>query len=137
MTTTETGRRGAGKAKPLNICLDELPRKVQQGDVVTRYVECGEMAIRYARVPAGTDMGPVLEGLPDDRCPSAHWGIVLQGSVQMVHADGTKQVTRAGEAYYWPAGHTAFMDEPTAFLEIGPTEPMRRFSEHAKHKLGG
>jgi hypothetical protein len=119
----------------MNAELDDLPLEVQQGELVTRYTEWGEMGVRYARVPAGTDMGPVLEGLPGDRCPSPHWGVVLEGAVRLTGADGIEEVTRAGEAYYWPAGHTARMDEATPFLEIGPADAMRRFSEHAKAKF--
>ena len=119
----------------MNTELDALPLEVQQGELVTRYTEWGDMGVRYARVPAGTDMGPVLEGLPGDRCPSPHWGVVLEGAVRLTGADGTEEITRAGEAYYWPAGHTARMDEATAFLEIGPAGAMRQFSEHAKAKL--
>jgi hypothetical protein len=48
------------------------------------------MAVRFARVPAGTDMSPVLAGLPGDRCPSPHWGIVLEGAVHVVAADDTE-----------------------------------------------
>ena len=59
----------------------DMPIEVAQGDLVTRYVELGDMAIRHATLPAGTDMAPVLHGLPDDRCPSPHWGIVLTGSI--------------------------------------------------------
>lgn len=95
------------------------------------------MAVRYARVPAGTDMGPVLEGLPNDRCPSPHWGIVLEGSITLVHEDGTKENTRAGEAYYWPAGHTAFAEDDVVFIEVGPVAEMRAFGEHAKAKFAG
>ena len=51
----------------MNGALDELPIEVQQGGIVTRYAEWGDMAVRFARVPAGTDMGPVLEGLPGGR----------------------------------------------------------------------
>jgi len=116
--------------------LDDLPVELQAGDLVTRYTEWGDMAVRFARVPAGTDMCPVLEGLPGDRCQSPHWGIVLSGSVRVTDADGAETVTRAGEAYYWPAGHTAAMDEETSFLEIGPVAAMRQFSEHARAKLG-
>ncbi|MGA9746208.1 MAG: hypothetical protein WBQ50_02005, partial [Nocardioides sp.] len=64
-------------ATPIN----QLPVEIAQGDLETRYVELGDMAIRHARVPAGTDMAPVLQGLPGDRCPSPHWGIVLEGSL--------------------------------------------------------
>ncbi|MBY5161307.1 hypothetical protein [Salsipaludibacter albus] len=116
--------------------LNDLPVELDQGELVTRYAEWGDMAVRYAQLPAGTDMGPVLEGLPGDRCPSDHWGIVLEGSITLVHADGTEEVTGEGEVYHWPAGHTAVTDEPVAFLEIGPKAPMRQFSNHAKAKLG-
>lgn len=116
--------------------LQELPIELQQGELVSRYVEWGDMAVRYARLPAGTDMSPVLEGLPGDRCPSDHWGIVLEGSITLVHADGSKELSRAGEVYHWPAGHTAFTEEHTAFIEVGPREAMRQFSDHAKAKLG-
>lgn len=116
--------------------LDELPIEVDQGDLVTRYVEWEDMAVRYAQLPAGTDMGPVLEGLPDDRCPSDHWGIVLEGAITLVHEDGSQETTRAGEVYHWPAGHTAVTEEGVAFIEIGPCEPMRQFSQHARAKLG-
>ncbi len=115
---------------------DELPIEIHQGELITRYKEFGEMAIRHARVPAGADFAPVLAGLPDDRCPSPHWGIVLEGSIHLEHADGTKETARAGEIYYWPAGHTAWTDEPTVFIEVGPVAPMRQFSDHAKKILG-
>lgn len=115
--------------------LDDLPIELEQGDLVTRYVEWGDMAVRYARLPAGTDMDPVLEGLPDDRCPSDHWGIVLEGEITLVHEDGTRETNRAGEVYHWPAGHTAVTREGVAFIEIGPRGPMRQFSEHAQEKL--
>lgn len=115
--------------------LEELPIELQAGELVTRYAEWGDMAIRWATVPAGTDMGPVLEGLPGDRCPSDHWGIVLGGSLTLVHADGTEEITSAGEAYHWPAGHTAVSEEGAIFLEVGPVEHMRAFGDHAKAKL--
>jgi len=116
----------------MNSAPDQLPIELQQGDLVTRYAEWAGMAVRYARVPAGTDMGPVLTGLPGDRCPSPHWGIVLEGAVHLTAADGAEEVTRAGEVYFWAAGHTAHMDEATAFIEFGPVKEMRQFGDHAK-----
>ena len=116
--------------------INELPIELDQGELQTRYAEHGEMAIRHARIPAGTDMAPVLKGLPNDRCPSPHWGIVLEGSVRLLHADGTEETARAGEIYHWPAGHTAVADEDVVFIEIGPVGPMRQFGDHAKQVLG-
>ncbi len=109
-----------------------LPVEVTQGDLETKYVELGEMAIRHVRVPAGTDFAPVLKGLPNDRCPSPHWGIVLEGSIRLEHADGTVETAVAGEVYFWPAGHTATSSEGAVFIEIGPVAPMREFHDHAQ-----
>ena len=64
---------------------EDMPIEVSQGALVTRYVELGDMAIRHATLPAGTDMAPVLQGLPGDRCPSPHWGIILTGSISIEH----------------------------------------------------
>ncbi|WP_323792594.1 hypothetical protein [Nocardioides sp.] len=117
--------------------VDAMPVEIDQGDVQTRYLELGDMAIRHASVPAGADMGPLLQGLPGDRCPSPHWGIVLEGSLRLVHADGTEEVASAGEVYYWPAGHTATATEATVFLEVGPLLPMRQFNEHVRALFAG
>ena len=116
--------------------VNDMPVEVAQGDLVTRYMELGEMAIRHATLPAGTDMTPVLQGLPGDRCPSPHWGVVLQGSIVMQHADGTEETVREGQVYHWPAGHTGVSEEGVVFLEIGPVEQMRQFSEHAQQLFG-
>ena len=121
----------------MGIAIESLPVEVSQGELVTRYVEMGDMAIRHAQVPAGADFGPVLEGLPGDRCPSDHWGIVLTGSIHLRHADGTEETAHAGEVYFWPKGHTAWTTEPTVFIEVGPQPEMRQFSDHAKAKFSG
>ncbi len=112
--------------------IKELPIEVSQGELETRYVEMGELAIRHVHLPAGTDMSPVLQGLPGDRCPSPHWGIVLEGAITIEHADGAFETASAGEVFHWPAGHTGTTDGPCTFLEIGPVAEMRAFSEHAK-----
>lgn len=121
----------------MQVAIDELPVELQAGDLRLRYAEWGPIAVRHASVPAGTDLSPVLEGLPNDRCPSPHWGIVLKGSIHLRHDDGTEETARAGELYYWRAGHTAWTDEEVEFVEFGPVAPMRRFSLHARRKVGG
>jgi hypothetical protein len=116
--------------------IDDLPIELDQGDLQTRYIELGDMAIRHARIPAGTDMAPVLVGLPGDRCPSPHWGIVLEGSLRLVHADGSVETAHAGDVYHWPAGHTATSEEGAVFIEVGPVAPMRQFHDHAQAVFG-
>ena len=120
----------------MNGALDDLPLEIRAGDLVTRYAEWGDMAVRFARVPAGTDMGPVLEGLPGDRCPSPHWGVVLdrRGARHRRRRRGDRDPR--GRGLLLAGGHTARMDEDTSFVEIGPVAAMRQFSEHARAKLG-
>lgn len=114
----------------------DLPIEIAQGDLVTRYVELGDMAIRHATLPPGTDMTPVLAGLPGDRCPSPHWGIVLSGSITITHGDGSVETAQAGQLYHWPAGHTGVTADGVTFVEVGPQAPMRAFGDHARQLFG-
>jgi len=117
--------------------IESMPVEIDAGELQTRYAEFGDMAIRHARVPAGADMSVLLSGLPNDRCPSPHWGIVLEGSIHVTHADGSEETARGGDVYFWPAGHTGTTDEPCVFIEIGPVEQMRQFGDNAKRVLSG
>lgn len=67
---------------------------------------------------------------PRASCSCAIRGLVLEGALDLVHADGSEEPTRAGEAYDWPAGHTASTEEDPVFLEIGPLGPMRQLHGH-------
>lgn len=116
----------------MSTAIHDMPVEVAQGDLETRYLELGDMAVRHLSVPPGTDFGSVLKGLPGDRCPSPHWGIVLEGSLTLEHADGSTETANAGEIFHWPAGHTGTSRGGAVFLEIGPLSPMRAFHDHAQ-----
>src|SRR5688572_13094014 len=83
--------------------VDSMPVELDAGALQTRYLELGEMAIRHVSVPAGADMSVLLAGLPNDRCPSPHWGIILEGSIHLTHGDGSTETARAGQVYHWAA----------------------------------
>lgn len=121
----------------MTMSVADLRVEVAQGDLQTRYVELDELAMRRTSLPAGTDMAPVLQGLPGDHCPSPHWGIVLGDSITIEHADGSSETANAGEVYHWPAGHIGTSDNGAVFLGIGAVGPMREFSEHAKRLFAG
>jgi hypothetical protein len=90
MRPRQSGRHARRRGADLRgIAIDAKPIEIDNGDLQTRYLEMGDMAIRHACVPAGADMAPLLAGLPRDRCPSPHWGLVLEGSIRMEHADGS------------------------------------------------
>lgn len=69
------------------------------------------------------DLAPLLEGLPDDRCPCPHCGYVFKGKLTWRYDDRI-EVTRAGDAFYIPVGHTRVGEAGTEFLLFGPAEQM-------------
>jgi hypothetical protein len=87
--------------------------------------------------PPGTDFAPLLKGLLEDQCHSPHWGYVLRGSIQVRYANGDEELTRAGEVFYWPGGHTAWTQEGIAFLEFSPAADIGPVLEHVKGQLTG
>src|SRR5262245_15075891 len=83
--------------------------------------ELGDYTVAFEQFSYGGDMAPLFQGLPDDRCQSPHWGVVLKGRLTFTYADGA-DVVQAGEAYYAPPGHTPAADPGTETIEFSPTE---------------
>lgn len=113
----------------------ELPDELGVDELVSRGEEWGKLRVRYIEFPAGVDVTPMLQGLPGDLCTCPHWGYVLDGSIHLRYADGTEEVTKAGDLYYWPAPHTAWTEAPVKFIEFSPAEEMARVLSHVKAKL--
>ena len=98
-------------------------------------VTWGDMLINHIEIPAGTDFGPLLQGLPDDKCQCPHWGYVFKGALHMRYADGTEEVLEAGQAYYMPPGHTAWTtDQDTALLILGPEKEEKEVAQHMEKR---
>ncbi len=113
----------------------ELPLEMKVDDIETRGTEWGEQLVRHLDLPPGIDFTPLFRGLPGDMCQCPHWGYVLSGSIHLRFADGTEEVTSAGEAYYWPAGHTGWSDEGVTFFEVSPAAALRPVMEHLAQQL--
>ena len=75
-------------------------------------------------LPAGTDLSPLLQGLPSNLCPCPHWGYVIKGQMQVSYAD-RQEVIRAGDLFYLPRGHTGLVEEDFECVE---------FSRPAEHE---
>ncbi len=112
----------------------ELPLMLEAGDASVRGAEWGEMRVVLVSVPAGTDFGPLLKGLPQDRCQAPHWGYVLKGRLRIQFADG-EEVLSAGDFYYLPPDHTGIADEDTDFLEVVPPHLHQDFLDNANANL--
>jgi hypothetical protein len=87
--------------------------------------------VNIVKVGADADLTELLRGLPDDRCPSPHWGYVISGSVWFgIGADGAREVFGAGDAFYVPPGHTAGASEGAEFVTFSPAEIMTGVEVH-------
>ena len=110
--------------------LDELSVVMQDDGIQERGEEWGEMRVTRYTLPAGCDLSPFFEGRPDDACPCDHWGLVVEGEIHLRYTDGTEEVTRAGEIYHWPAGHTACTERGVVFIAVTPAAQERLMDEH-------
>jgi hypothetical protein len=115
----------------------EIPVEMKVDGIETRGVDWGGQLVRHLDLPAGVDFTPLFVGLPGDMCQCPHWGWVLSGSIHLRYADGTEEVTRAGEAYHWPAGHTGWTDEGVVFVEFSPTADITPVLEHLERQMSG
>jgi hypothetical protein len=110
--------------------LDEMTAGMQEGGVEERNEEFGDMVVSHVQLPANYDPAPLFEALPGGHCPIPHWGRVLEGAVHLRYADGTEEVTREGEFFYWPPGHVIWTEgSGVVWIDVGPTEEHRRVNE--------
>ncbi|MDX6233175.1 MAG: hypothetical protein QOH68_2179 [Nocardioidaceae bacterium] len=115
--------------------IQEIPIEMQVDGIETRGVTWGGQLVRHIDLPAGVDFTPLFKGLPGDLCQCPHWGMVLEGSIHLRFADGSEEVTRAGEAYYWPGGHTGWTDEGVVFIELSPADELQPVLEHLASQM--
>jgi hypothetical protein len=116
--------------------LSQMPKRLDAGGVCIQAQDWGDMNVARIRFPAGADAAPLLEGQPQNLCQCPHWGTVVKGSIHVRYADGSEEIVRAGEAYYWPPGHTVRVDEDYEAVEFSPSGPMNEIIAHLKTKMG-
>ena len=80
------------------------------------------------------DLTELLRGLPDDVCPSPHWGYVFAGRMWWRFPDRIEEIG-PGEAYYVEPGHTSGADAGSEFLVFSPTEVMDEVEAHMMRRV--
>ena len=103
---------------------DEAPLLVDDPQIQGRYVELGETTVSYETFPQDVDPAPFYRGLPDDRCPCPHWGVVVSGRLVMRFPD-REETYRAGDAYWIPPGHLPLVFAGAEVVEFSPTDQLR------------
>ena len=80
-------------------------------------------------LPQGTDLESALAGLPDDLRPCPHWGYMLKGRLAMKTRAG-EELYRAGQVFYWPAGHAPRALEDCECVDFSPTQEFAAVIRH-------
>lgn len=114
----------------MHTSIEGMDIELQVDGIETRSLEGGGVLARHIDLPAGVDFTPLFKGLPGDLCQCPHWGYVLAGSIRVRYADGSEEVSSAGDVYYWRGGHTGWTDEGVTFLEWSPTAEITPVLEH-------
>lgn len=107
----------------------DVPVAIADGELEVRVLDQDGMMVGFVRLPAGADLRPATQGLPDDLCPCPHWGYMLKGRVRMHTTDGYQDFT-AGEAFYWAPGHAPEALEDSEYVDFSPTHEFRRVIDH-------
>lgn len=97
----------------------------------------GKMSGEYFSLATGTDISPLLKGLTGDLCQAPHWGYVLQGEITVSYADGSQEVTRTGDLFYWPPGHTVKVGEAAEVILFSPQHEHTQVLDHMLEKMSG
>ena len=115
----------------------EAPAFMDAPGAVIRGADWGGLRCVHIELGPGTDLGPVLKGLPDDRCPVPHWGYVLKGSITVGYTDGHEETLRAGDLFYLPPGHSPRTDEGVTFVEFSPEREIQEVFDHVGRQMQG
>ncbi len=114
---------------------EELPIALELPVATFRMGEWDSTSVAYVEMKAGADASPLLEGLPDNKCQCPHWGYMLKGAIHLRYSDGAEEVCKAGEMFHWPAGHTVWVKEDTAFVEFSPRKELKALYSHIGDKV--
>jgi len=97
----------------------------------------GMISGEYFSLGAGTDISPLLQGLPGDLCRAPHWGYVLEGELTVTYADGTDESLAGGDLFYWPPGHTVKVGANADVILFSPQREHCEVIDHMLKKMAG
>jgi len=96
----------------------------------SRHTDLGSYTVEFGKAAAGTKLDAIhYYGLPDQACPTPHWGILNSGEWRVTLVHGGDMTIRAGEAYYLPPGHRLEIVADSEYVEFSPHELHRQTRE--------
>lgn len=97
----------------------------------------GMISGEYFSLGAGTDISPLLQGLPGGLCHAPHWGYVQEGELTVTYADGTNESLAGGDLFYWPPGHTVRVGADAEVILFSPQREHGEVIDHMLKKMAG
>jgi hypothetical protein len=103
---------------------DEAQNTENVAGLQRRFGEVDGYTVSFETYTEDRDYAPLVKGLPGDRCPSPHWGLVMRGKLIYRYGDREDVIT-AGQAFYARPGHTAWLAAGTELVKFSPTEQLQ------------
>ena len=107
------------------ISKDEAQRVERLAGLERRFAEIDGYTVTFETYTEDHDYAALDKGLPGDRCPCPHWGVVLKGKLIYRYEDGEDVIT-AGQAFYARPGHTAWLAAGTELVKFSPTDELKK-----------
>jgi len=120
----------------MKIKKEDIPVAMEgPGTIMRNLPGYGGMTVAFNEVPAGTDLGPLLEGLENNSCHCPHWGYIVQGKMSVVYDDGTNETLATGDVFYLPPGHTGVVEEDLKIIDFNPEKEFGEVMDHIAKKM--
>jgi hypothetical protein len=124
----------------MHLATTAIPSKLDVPGVTVRHlpdfgIANARLAAEHLTLAAGTDIAPLLKGLPEDACQSVHWGYVQSGTALVTYTDGASERCTAGDVFHWPAGHSVRIEEDTTIVMFSPADDHGRVLDHLGAQL--
>lgn len=127
----------------MRIAKGAIPTKIDAPGAVARQAvgfgdvsEGATLGAEYFSLGAGTDIAPLLEGLDDDACQAPHWGFMISGKVVVSYDDGTEDVCRGDDLFYWPPGHSVRVVDDAEVVLFSPQVEHGAVMDHMLSRMG-
>ena len=99
----------------------DTPVSVEAEQVEFRNAELDGYTVTFGLFKTDSDPTPLFRGLPDDRCQSPHWGVIVSGKITFRYPDHDETYV-AGDAFHAPPGHVPLCYAGTEVIEFSPTD---------------
>ena len=128
----------------MRINKNDIPRKIDvPGAVARQATDFGDtsgysaLGAEYFSLSTGTDIAPLLKGLPEDSCQAPHWGFMLAGEVVVTYTDGAEDSCAGGDLFYWPPGHSVRVLQDAEVILFSPQVEHTAVMDHMLTALAG